>query len=125
MVAKTLQPPSFDITKYNQEEGLQSIFNQIVYKMAQCYFSVFQCIFAKDNESVRPSIAEFLSIQDPIMRSRKLISYFEELHKIIDKKIHYVQVMADEFKERSKITILEGAYQRILEENKKSDKTKF
>jgi len=59
------------------------------------------------------------------MRSRKVINYFEELHEIIDKKVHYVQKMADEFKERSKIAILEQAYQRILEDGKKSDKSKF
>ena len=59
-------------------------------------------MFAKDNDSVRPSVLEFLEIKDPIYRSRKLLSYFEELHGIIEKKLYYVQVMADEFKERSK-----------------------
>lgn len=70
-------------------------------------------------------IADFLKIQDPIHRSRKLISYFEELHGIIDKKLFYVQKMADEFKERSKTNLLEHAYQRVLEDTKKSDKSKF
>ncbi len=64
-------------------------------------------MFAKDSEAVRPAIQEFLEIQDPIMRSRKLINYYEELHEVIDKKIHYVQKMAEEFKERSKTMILE------------------
>ena len=55
-------------------------------------------------------ISDFLKIQDPIHRSRKIISYFEELHGIIDKKLFYVQKMADEFKERSKTNLLEHAY---------------
>ena len=33
--------------------------------------------------------------------------------------------MADEFKERSKTSLLEQAYQRVLEENKQSEKSKF
>ena len=59
------------------------------------------------------------------MRSRKLIFYFEELHELIDKKLYYVHKMAEEFKERSKTSLLEHAYQRVLEDNKVSDKTKF
>ena len=70
-------------------------------------------------------ISDFLQIQDPIHRSRKLISYFEELHGIIDKKLFYVQKMAEEFKERSKTSLLEHAYQRVLEDTKKSDRKKF
>ena len=42
MVAKTLQPPVFEVTRYPHTEGdLTSTFNEIVYKMAQYYFSVF------------------------------------------------------------------------------------
>jgi hypothetical protein len=67
---------------------------------------------------VRPSIQEYLKITDPILRSRKLIFYFEELHGLIDKKLYYVQKMAEEFKERSKTNLLEHAYQRVLEETK-------
>ena len=33
--------------------------------------------------------------------------------------------MADEFKERSKTNLLEHAYQRVLEDTKKSDKAKY
>ena len=33
--------------------------------------------------------------------------------------------MAEEFKERSKTSLLEHAYQRVLEENKQSEKSKF
>lgn len=33
--------------------------------------------------------------------------------------------MADEFKERSKTNLLEHAYQRVLEDTKKSDKLKY
>lgn len=78
LVAKTLQPPSFDLTLHHSDLSLA--FDEIVYKMAQYYFSVFQALFAKDNDSVRPSIADFLQLRDPLERSRKLIFYFEELH---------------------------------------------
>jgi hypothetical protein len=125
MVAKSLNPPTFDMGKYPVDAKFLDIFDEITYKMAQYYFSVFQAIFSKDNESVRPMIADFLKIQDPIHRSRKIISYFEELHGIIDKKLYYVQKMAEEFKERSKTSLLEHAYQRVLEDSKKSDKTKY
>lgn len=70
-------------------------------------------------------ISEYLKIQDPIHRSRKIIGYYEELYGIIDQKLYYVQKMADEFKERSKTSLLEHAYQRVLEDTKKSDKTKY
>ena len=127
MVAKTLQTPVFDITRYpnNPELEFNATFDEIVYKMAQYYFIVYQALFAKDNESVRPSIADFLSLRDPLMRSRKLIFYYEELHELIDRKLHYVQKMAEEFKERSKTSLLEHAYQRVLEDSKQSEKSKF
>ena len=57
-------------------------------------------------------------MNDPIMRSRKIIYLFEELHQVIDKKLYYVQRTADEFKERSKTNLLEHAYQRVLEDSK-------
>lgn len=41
MVAKTLQPPVFDIAKYPTGTNFLDTFNEIVYKMAQYYFSVF------------------------------------------------------------------------------------
>jgi len=107
MVSKTLQPPVFDATRYAPETDM---FNEVVYKMAQYYFSVFQAVFAKDNDSVRPSIAEFLQMNDPMLRSRKLICYYEELHELIDKKLYYVQKTNEEFKERSKTSLLEQAY---------------
>jgi hypothetical protein len=40
-------------------------------------------------------------------RSRKIISYFEELHEIIDKKLYYVQKTSDELRDRSKTHVLE------------------
>jgi len=67
----------------------------------------------------------FLQTKDPLHRSRKLINLFEEMHHIVDKKLFYVQKTAEEFKERSKQSLLEQAYQRVLEDNKKSDKTKY
>lgn len=60
-----------------------------------------------------------------MFRSSKLIHYFEELHSIIDKKIYYVQKTAEEFKDRSKTSLIEHAYQRILDDNKTSEKSKF
>ena len=33
--------------------------------------------------------------------------------------------MAEEFKERSKTSLLEHAYQRVLEDSKQSEKSKF
>jgi hypothetical protein len=66
-----------------------------------------------------------LNIQDPILRSRKIIYLFEELHSVIDKKLFYVQKTADEFKDRSKTAILENSYQKLLEDNKQTDKSKY
>ena len=59
---------------------------------------------------MRPMIAAFLKTRDPLHRSRKLINLFEEMHGIIDKKLYYVQKTAEEFKERSKTSLLEHAY---------------
>jgi len=70
-------------------------------------------------------MADFLQIQDPIHRSRKIISYFEEFYGIIDKKLHYVQKTAEEMKERQKTSLLESAYQKVLEDTRKSDKNKY
>lgn len=39
--------------------------------------------------------------------------------------MYYVQKMADEFKERSKTSLLEHSFQRVLEDTKKSDKSKY
>jgi endopeptidase La len=93
--------------------------------MAQYYFAVFQALFTKDNEAMRPMISDYLSLKDPMLRSRKLINLYEEMHGIIDKKMFYVHKTAEEFKERSKTQLLEHAYQKVLEENKKSDKSKY
>lgn len=80
MVSKTLQMPIFDVSKYSADNSFLDTFNEIVYKMAQYYFSVFQAIFSKDNESVRPQIQSFLQINDPIHRSRKILGFFGKLH---------------------------------------------
>ena len=101
------------------------MFNEVVFKMGQFYFAVFQAIFSKDNESMRPMLSSFLQTTDPVHRSRKLINLFDEMHQIIDKKLYYVQKTSEEFKERSKTSLLEHAYQRVLEDNKKSDKSKY
>lgn len=41
MVAKSLQPPIFDMGKYPVDAKFIDIVNEITYKMAQYYFSVF------------------------------------------------------------------------------------
>ena len=74
---------------------------------------------------MRPMIYSFIQTRDPLHRSRKLVNLYEEMHEIIDKKLYYVQKTAEEFKERSKTSLLEQAYQRVLEDNKKSEKTKM
>ncbi len=112
------------MTRHGTDSDITLVFDEIVFKMAQYYFSVFQAVFAKDNDSVRPTIADFISLRDPMMRSRKLIFYYEELHDLIDNKLRYVQRTAEEFKERSKISLLEHAYQRVLEDSKQSEKSK-
>jgi hypothetical protein len=90
MVVKSLQPPVFDGEKFPPETEYLSIFNEVVFKMGQFYFAVFQAIFSKDNESMRPMLTSFLQTRDPVERSRKLISLYEEMHHVIDKKLFYV-----------------------------------
>lgn len=124
MVIKSLQPPTFESSKIAEMEFNQN-FDETVFKMAQFYFAIFQAIFSKDSDSMRPPIHQFLQLQDPLHRSRKLIEYYKELHVVIEKKMFYIQKTAEEFKERSKTAMLEHAYQRVLEENKKSDKSKY
>lgn len=76
MVVKSLQAPVFDLAKYSKETEHEMIFNEIVYKMAQYYFAVFQALFSKDNDGMRKSITSFLDTKDPIHRSRKVINMF-------------------------------------------------
>ncbi len=59
-----------------------------------------------------------MNIYDPILRSRKVIYLFDELHSVIDKKLYYVQKTAEEFKDRNKTSMLEHAYQKVLEDSK-------
>lgn len=125
IVAKSMQSPVFDMSKYPPEKNFMEIFDKIVYRMAQTYFGVYQATFSKDNESVRPMISDFLGIKDPVHRSRKILSYYSELSGLIDKKLFYVHKTAEEFKERSKASLLEHAYQRVLQDNKKSEKQTF
>lgn len=60
MVIKSLQPPIFDITKYPSKMEYVDIFNEIIFKMGQFYFAVFQAIFSKDNDSMRPMLSSFM-----------------------------------------------------------------
>jgi len=125
MVAKSLVSPVFDQTKTPHVEDFHKFFNEITFKMAQQYFSVYQTIFAKNADVVKPLIQDFLGIQDPLQRSRQIIGYYKELHEIIDKKLHYIHKTSEEMKERNKTSLLEHAYQRVLEDTKKNDKTKY
>lgn len=125
MVVKSLLPPVFDLYKHPTDTPFEVVFDEAVYKMAGYYFAVFQALFSKDNDSMRPMLGSFLGIKEPMLRSRKLISLFEEMHGIIEKKMYYVHKTAEEFKERSKTQLLEHAYQKVLEDNKKSEKTKY
>ena len=47
-------------------------------------------MFTKDSEAMRPPITEFLQLQDPLHRSRKLIEYYKELHGVMEKKMFYI-----------------------------------
>lgn len=80
MVVKSLLPPVFDGEKYPPETEFLEIFNEVVFKMGQFYFAVFQAIFSKDNESMRPMLTSFLQTRDPVHRSRKLINLYDEMH---------------------------------------------
>lgn len=126
LVAKSLSPPNFEATRslYDDKE-LPVIFDEVIFKMAQFYFSIYQTVFAKDYDSVRPSITDFLKLRDPLHRSRKLIFYFEELHYLIDKKLYYVHKTSEEFKERNKTHMLEASYQRVLEDTRQTEKKKM
>jgi hypothetical protein len=62
MVSKSLTAPVFDLSKYPADKKFIEVFDEITFKMAQYYFSIFQAIFSKDNESVRPMIQDFLMI---------------------------------------------------------------
>lgn len=49
----------------------------------------------------------FLDINDPIQRSRKVLTYFSELIFLIEKKMQYIHQMHEDLKEKSKQSILE------------------
>ena len=93
--------------------------------MAHYYFSMFQALFSKNQKDMKHQMREFLEQDDPIMRSRKVIFLFDEFTHLLDQKCYYIQKTAEEFKERSKQAMLESAFQRILENNKTTDKEVF
>lgn len=76
LVIKSLTTPVFDKHKYPAKVTQEQMFHECVYKMGQFYFSVFQALFSKDNDQMRPMIAAFLMEKDPLMRSRKIINLF-------------------------------------------------
>ena len=56
---------------------------------------------------MRPSISDFLGLQDPMLRSRKLIFYFEELHELIDKKLELKENDENSFQKEEEIHLKE------------------
>jgi len=125
MVVKTLPVPNFEMYRYRNEVSLYELFNQITCKMAHYYFSLFQALFSKDQQDMKTQMRRFLECDDPIMRSKKVIYLFDEFTHLLDQKCYYIQKTAEEFKERSKQAMLESAFQRILENNKTSEKENF
>lgn len=111
MVIKSLQTPDFNLSKINsKDQDYINLFNEVVYKMAQYYFAIFQALFTKDSDSMRPLITHFLGTKDPLHRSRKLVSLYEEMIEMMDQKIMYANKTVEEHKERSKQALLEGAF---------------
>jgi endopeptidase La len=125
MVVKTLPVPNFEMYRYRNEVSLYELFNQITCKMAHYYFSMFQALFSKDQKDMKHQMKNFLECDDPLMRSKKVIYLFDEFTHLLDQKCYYIQKTAEDFKERSKQAMLESAFQRILENNKTSDKENF
>jgi len=62
MVVKSLRPPVFDMFKHPTDTSFEVMFDEAVYKMAGHYFAVFQALFSKDNDSMRPQLSSFLAI---------------------------------------------------------------
>lgn len=125
MVIKTLPVPNFEMHRYRNEVSLYELFNQITCKMAHYYFSLFQALFSKDQKDMKTQMRRFLESDDPIMRSKKVIYLFDEFTHLLDQKCYYIQKTAEDFKERSKQAMLESAFQKVLENNKTSEKEKF
>lgn len=125
MVVKTLPVPNFELYRYRNEVSLYELFNQITCKMAHYYFSMFQALFSKDQKDMKHQMKMFLECDDPMTRSKKVIYLFDEFTHLLDQKCYYIQKTAEDFKERSKQAMLESAFQRILENNKTSDKEAF
>ena len=125
MVVKTLPVPNFEMYRFRNDASLYELFNQITCKMAHYYFSLFQALFSKDQKDMKIQMRRFLECDDPVMRSKKVMYLFDEFTTLLDRKCHYIQKTAEEFKERSKQAMLEGAFQRVLEDNKTSDKENF
>jgi endopeptidase La len=125
MVVKTLPVPNFEMYRYRNEVSLYELFNQITCKMAHYYFSLFQALFSKDQKDMKIQMRQFLECDDPIMRSKKVIFLFDEFTHLLDQKCYYIQKTAEDFKERSKQAMLEGAFQRVLESNKTSERDSF
>lgn len=125
MVVKTLPVPNFEMYRYRNEVSLYELFNQITCKMAHYYFSLFQALFSKDQADMKKQMRLFLECDDPVMRSKKVIYLFDEFTHLLDQKCYYIQKTAEEFKERSKQAMLEAAFQRVLENNKTSERENF
>ena len=109
MIAKTLPVPTFELYRYASSKSLYDILNEITSKMAHYYFSIYQALFSNDQDDLKRQQALFLSSNDPVDRAKKVVFLFSEFIEMLDKKMYYVQKTAEEFKDRNKKTILEGA----------------
>ena len=62
---------------------------------------------------------------DPIQRGQKITEYFQKFNELIQMKIMIIRSTTEDYKERSKKAIIEGALQKVINENKKSDKDTY
>jgi len=86
---------------------------------------MFQALFSKDQNNIKKQMMNFLVGTDPVLRSRKVTYLFDDFAHLLDQKCYYIQKTAEEYKERSKQAMLEGAFQKMLENNKTNDKDNF
>ncbi len=62
---------------------------------------------------------------DPILRGQKVVDYFVKFNELIQMKVMVIRSTSEEYKERSKKALIEGALQKVISENKKSEKDSF
>ena len=125
MIVKTLPMPVFEMKRYSSSKSLYQILNEITSKMAHYYFSIYQALFAKDTKEIILQQQKFLDSDDPFIRANQITFLYSDFIEMLDKKMYYLNKTAQEFKEKSKKAMLENAFQKILSENKETDKEKY